>query len=90
MKTTIPNWTGKSAIKFELMEATDSGHLASISLHSEGLSFYFAMNEEGLSKLICDAIQIRNLMRVQPKIVPGEALDSGEFILADELNKGKS
>ncbi len=90
MKTTIPNWTGQSAIKFELIEATDHGHLASISLHSEGLSFYFAMNEVGLNQLINDAIHMRNLMRVQPKIVPGEALDSGEFIPADELNKGKS
>ena len=90
MKTTIPNWTGHSAITFELLEASDKKHLATISLYADGLSFCHAMNEEGLNKLISDAIHMRNLMRVQPKIIPGEALESGELIPADQLNKGKS
>jgi len=91
VKTTIPNWTGQSSVDLSLIQATDqSPALACISQVSGGHSFFHGMDEAGLSKLICDAIHVRNLMRVQPKIIPGEALESGEFIPADELNKGKS
>lgn len=79
MKTTIKNWLGDSSIELELLPASSGESLASISQASGSLSFFFAMDEAGLSQLICDAINIRNLMRVQPKI-----------ILADDLNKGKS
>lgn len=90
MKTTIKNWLGDSSIELELLPASSGEALASISQASGSLSFFFAMDEAGLSKLICDAIHVRNLMRVHAKVVPGLALESGEFIPADDLNKGKS
>lgn len=91
MKTTIPNWTGAASIGIAFQPAEDGlPNLVVETQHGGSMNFTFAMTPAQARAKAAALIQAANLAECSKPFKAGIALESGEFIPADELNKGKT
>ncbi len=91
MKTTIPNWTGAASIGIAFQPAEDGlPNLVTETQHEGSMHFIFSMTPAQARAKAAALIQAANLAECSKPFVPGLELESGEFIPADQLSKGKS